>query len=272
MAVFALAQEKPSSESFHSKVASAYSFSPHLLSKSEIQEKSKVLDQVWKIVQDEPSTRLPWLRKELLDQSNSSFFKYDGSKLLINLSKDRDDLQLALDSIPSVDLQDIDPTDYLRTVHWLSRQGLNTAKAAIRILDFPEFKAFIPQHALTLGQDYSFIYALFSLDDSEFLPALLARLKSEANPKSQKSLLQGICYTCTNTGRDAIEAFALDNSRPRESREYAQHLLKLLKAGSKSPKPSAMAKLKEKRKATLAGISDEALYDFDELTKKMLRL
>ena len=36
--------------------------------------------------------------------------------------------------------------------------GFDTREAAFRVLAFPDFKAFIPQHALTLGQNYSLIY------------------------------------------------------------------------------------------------------------------
>jgi hypothetical protein len=56
-------------------------------------------------------------------------------------------------------------------------------------LAFPDIKVFIPQHALTLGQDYSLICMLFAMDEALFASDLATRLAGESNVQTQKSLL-----------------------------------------------------------------------------------
>lgn len=265
-------QEPPSrEEAFHSQIQSIYSFAPHELSREQIHEKSKELDQFWAMVTKDKATYLPLLRKELPDLRNSTFFGFDGSQLLLGLSTAPGDLRTALAAITRVDLRDIDHAEFLRVVHRLGTNGLDTSEAAFRVLGFPAFKAFIPQHSLTLGQNYSFIYLLFRMEERTFLPALQERIKSESNEAGQKSLLLALWYTCTAESRQAISAFAEDASKPEGPRTYAQELL-----ARPAPKPGNLdspkvLKLRAQRRTALSSISDEALLDFDNLTVKIIK-
>jgi hypothetical protein len=125
---------------FHAKVVEPYSFEPHKLKKDEMQAKSDQLDKFWAMVKADPAGTLPLLRSELANPANSAFFFYDGSKLLLSLSDDRADQALALRSVAKADLQGIQDTDYLRTVHRLASKGLDAREAAFRILAFPDFQ------------------------------------------------------------------------------------------------------------------------------------
>ncbi|MGZ3579771.1 MAG: DUF4124 domain-containing protein, partial [Syntrophales bacterium] len=145
---------------FHAEIVKTYRFQPHTLSQKEIEAKSNDLDQFWNKVKDRKEHYLPLLRAELQAPSNPSFFYYDCSKLLLSLSENVGDRKIALKAIPKADLLDVQHDDYLRTVHMLARDELDTSDAALRILDYPQFKAFIPQHALTLGQNFSLVYML----------------------------------------------------------------------------------------------------------------
>src|SRR5215207_8162223 len=90
---------------FHSKVVELYSFEPHKLQSAEMVAISGQLDQFWAMVKADPPNTLPLLRRELETPSNSAFFFYDGSKLLLTLSTDRSDRALALRSIAKSDLR-----------------------------------------------------------------------------------------------------------------------------------------------------------------------
>src|SRR5437879_1466385 len=120
LAVSAKAQSAASGDAvaFHTKVVSLYSFEPHKLTSEQIEAKSKVLNSFWAEIKADPNRYLPLLRNELQDARNSAFFSYDGSKLLLDVSKERNDQALALDAIPRADLRSDQHTDYLRTVHW----------------------------------------------------------------------------------------------------------------------------------------------------------
>src|SRR5262245_1622055 len=256
---------------FHSKVMALYGFEPHKLKDPEMKAKSDQLDHFWASVKADTSNLLPLLRRELADTSNSAFFHYDGSKLLLSLSKDRSDRLLALRSIPKADLNGIQHDEYLRTIKWFAGEGFDTREAAFRILAFPDFKAFIPQHALTVGQNYSLIYMLFPLDESIFAKDLASQLSKQRNTESLKSLLLALWYTATTDGKSAIKTFADASNSPLEAKAYAKKLLERkvspLSFITISSEPSLRA---ERRKVMQRPISDEALMEFDSLTAKIL--
>src|SRR5258706_8477994 len=88
----------------------------------------------------------------------------------------------------------------------------------------PKFSAFIPQHALTLGQNYALIYMVFPLDPVAWLPRALEGLRVEAEPTAQRSLLLLAWYAQSKEADAAIAAFGADATKPAASREYAREL------------------------------------------------
>ncbi len=254
---------------FHARVITVYSFHPHTIGKDAFPAKSVQLDEFWAFVTENKKECLPLLRVELSDRSNPSFFFYDGAKLILSLSKESADQQLALQSLPRADLQDVQEADYLATVHELAAKGFDTREAAFRILAFPEFKAFFPQHVLTLGQNFSFIYLLFPMPESTFVNDLSGRLRTETDVQSQKSLMLALWYTVTPDGVSAIERLIADPTAKAESVKYGQSLL-ARQASPKSPSESLAALRSERQKVMQAPISDEALEEFDALTLKIL--
>ena len=255
---------------FHAKVVALYSFEPHKLTSAQIEAKSRALDGFWEEVKANPKRYLPFLRNELRDAGSSAFFSYDGSKLLLAVSKERDDRALALGAIPRADLRGVQHTDYLRTVHWFAANGFDTTKAAMRVLDYPDFKAFIVQHALTLGQNYSLICMLFPMPEANFTGALIERLNTEDKLESQKSILLALWYSMTPEAKAAAERFMADGTRSQDARNYARELAerKAPPAGT-SARPSTR-QLREERRKAMYRLSDEALYEFDSLTARIL--
>lgn len=262
--------ESISAADFHSNVVELYNFEPHKLQHAELQAKSDQLDQFWAMAKADPANTLPLLRRELETPSNSVFFFYDGSKLLLVLSKERSDQALALRSIAKADLQAIQTTDYVRTVHRLGSQGHDTREAAFRILAFPDFKVFIPQHSLTLGQDYCLIYMLFPMDETVFVSDLATRLAAEANLQTQKSLLLALWYTVTPAGEAAIKAFANNPNAQPDAVIYANTLMDRTAGLRFLSLSSAQSLREERRKVMQRPISDEALLEFEQLTGKLL--
>ena len=255
---------------FHARVVSLYSFEPHKLTAEQIDAKSKDLDVFWKEIKANPKQYLPLLRAELRDARNSPFFSYDGSKLLLAVSQDRKDQALALETIPRADLQGVQHTDYLRTIHWFATNDFDTTKAALRILDYPNFKAFIVQHALTLGQDYSLICMLFPMPDSNFVGPLVERLKTEQNVVSQKSILLALWYAMTPEAKAALARFIDNPSKPKAARDFGRQLAKRKAPITGMLTLSSVQQLKMERQKVMRRLSDEALIEFDSLTVKLL--
>lgn len=267
---WAQAGSKTDQGQFHSEVSRLYSFQPHLLNQNQIQSKSDQLDKFWNKITSKPKQYLPLLRKELENSHNSAYFFYDGSKLLLSVSKEKRDRELALKSIPKTDLRDIQPTDYLLTVHWLAANGFDTTNAALRILDYPEFQAFIVQHVLTLGQNYSLVFMLFPMEEDRFVDPLIARLGHEKHNVSQKSILLALWYSVTPRANEAIRKFADDKSRTGDTREYARKLLARKTKSRVTDSKHSVEDMRMERRKAMRRISDEALGEFDGLTALLL--
>jgi hypothetical protein len=254
---------------FHARIIELYSFQPHTLGKNDLLAKSGKLDEFWSYARKNTDLVLPLLRAELANGSTPGFFFYDGAKLLLSLSNTNEDRKLALQSLPKADLRDIQSTDYVTTVHWFASNGFDTREAAFRILAYPEFTAFIPQHSLTLGQNYSLICMLFPLQNIPFERDLINRLDTEHDPDSQKSLLLALWYTLTPAGMATIKEFGRKSGVDEAVAAYARDLA-ARRAGFVFSLSSAESLRSERTKLMQRPISDEALAEFDALTLKIL--
>jgi hypothetical protein len=175
------------SASVHAQIQEIYNFQPHLLSRQEQTQRSALLDQFWTRARAERTTYISALRLELADFRNPSFFLYDGSMLLLSLSDTSEDRKIVLAAIAHCDLRDVQENDYFLKVHHMATLNENTTAAAFHILEQPDFKVFIPQHSLTLGQNYVLIYLLLPASQDYWLQPAIDRLKAERDPTAQKS-------------------------------------------------------------------------------------
>ena len=258
----------------HQQILQTYNFQPHLLSTQEITAKSGVLDEFWNKAKAQPSLYIPGLRKELGDFKNPPFFLFDGSALLLSLSDTPVDRKIALAAMARCNLRDVQAKDYFMQVHRMAELNEDTTSAAFHILEQPKFTVFIPQHVLTLGQDYVLIYMLLPTDQDYWLQPAIDRLKTEADQTAQKSLLLLLWYAQTDAADHAISAFAEDAARPSASRTYAHELLhRKNRIGSEQKARAAdatEASLRQKRRERMKAVSDEALYDLDDFTVMLM--
>lgn len=262
------------SASIHQQIQQTYDFQPHLLTSQEITDKSAVLDRFWKTAKSDPTVYIAGLRQELGDFKNPPFFLYDGSMLLLSLSDTPPDRQIALAAMARCDLRDVQTKDYFLQVHRMATRNENTTAAAFHILDQPKFRVFIPQHVLTLGQDYALVYMLMPADQDYWLQPAIDRLKTEHDPTAQKSLLLLLWYAQTDAADREISAFAGDANKPSASRTYARELMgRKDQIGAKERTQalnSSEESLRQKRRERLKAVSDEALIDLDEYTVELM--
>jgi len=256
------------------QVLDTYNFRPANLNAQQQTEKSKALDEFWDRAKARPDAYLPVVRTMLQEPSSPSFFFYDGSMLLLELSSTAEDRAMAAAAIAKCDLRDVDPTQYFRAVHRLAALGTDVTPAALHLLDDANFKVFVPQHALTLSQDYAFAYLVLPLDESRWVPTLAKRLGTEADPTAQKTLLMTLWYAQTKDADDALSAFEQAKDKPVASQAYARELL--LRNAAVQPGASEFANLpseadlRASRRTRMKSVSDEALFDLDDLTKQII--
>ena len=218
-------EQRISEQDFHIMVAEQYSFSPHTMVQEELERKSPEIDAFWKKVTSNQETMLPLLRKELNKINNPPFFYYDGSQLLLTLSNDKVDGDLAVSAIARTDLRDIQPDVFLYAINKLGRNGFDTTAAAFRVLDYPDFKVVIPAHALTLAQNYALIFMLSPVDGETVARGAIKQLGLRHDVTSRKTLLQLLWYTVTKAGDETLARVAMNKTEDAAIREYAQGLV-----------------------------------------------
>ena len=74
---------------FQAMVGSTYNFKPSKLDKTEKEAKFKAMDKMWSAVETKPKELLPCLRAALEDPKADSWFRFDGSSLLVTLDSSR---------------------------------------------------------------------------------------------------------------------------------------------------------------------------------------
>ncbi len=233
-----------------------------------------MLDQFWAKAKADQATYVPALRQELGDFNNPAFFLYDGSALLLSLSDTPIDRKVALAAMAHSNLLDVQPKDYFLQVHRLAAEKENTVAAAFHILEEPKFQVFIPQHVLTLAQNYCLIYLLLPTSQDYWLQPAMDRLKMEHDETAQKSLLLLLWYAQTDVADHAISAFAGDVSKPAASRAYARELMHRKDQIGLMQRTEALAtteaSLRQKRQERMNAVSDEALGDLDDYTAMLM--
>lgn len=272
--VSTISAQSPVPTAIHAEIRQTYNFQPHTLTSAEIDQKSAVLDQFWKKAKIERDVYVPALRQELTDFSNPPFFLYDGASLLSTLSNDPADHKIILAAISHADIRDVQSRDYVLMIHKFANLGEDTTSAAFNILANPNFKIFIPQHVLTLAQDYSLIYMLFPTDQNFWLQPAVSRLHDEQDETAQKSLLLLLWYAQTPDSDNALANFEKDATKPQASRAYAKELIHRKDSVGLTARALAIAdseqSLRDARRARMKAVSDEALYDFNDYTTKII--
>jgi hypothetical protein len=263
-----------SAQSIHEEIKQIYSFAPHTLNKAELTKKSAELDEFWNKSKAKRAESIVGLRAELQKPGNPTFFYYDGGMLLLSLSDTPEDEQLVLEAIAKADIRDIQANEYFKQVHRFAVKQMNVTAAAFKILTEPKWSVFVPQHVLMLGQNYALVYMLLPTKQEFWENAAIERLSKESDETAQKSLLLLLMYAQTAAADKAMRDFANDSNKPAATRRYAEEMLEGQEHVSLGNKAASLLStesgLREERRKTMTKVSDEALFEFDELTRKLI--
>jgi hypothetical protein len=252
----------------HADIQRIYNFEPHKLSSAEREAKSKLVDEFWAKVSREKSKYLPALRMELNDTTNSPFFLYDGSHLLLSLTKTKNDYALALSAMSQVSLADIDLGDYVQTMNSFAGKGLNTTSAALKIIPIDSYRAYLPAHALTLDKGLSLRFMLLPIKSEWYLNRVIEALATVRDDQTVNQILDFLFYTCTCQGDAVIARYATDKNQPKVVRKQAALLVEWNKV-KRHDNPAKYVSLRNKRQTALSRVSEEALSELDEVSKEL---
>jgi hypothetical protein len=269
------AQTGDTQQQMHTRVMALYNFSPHTISDTERQKKSDEMDAFWNDVKSNPGTELPLLRAELKTPGEPAFFYQDGSGLLLSLSHDKDDGQLAADAMAKADLDDVTPSAYFYGVHMLSMQGIDTTTASLHILDDPRFVVYVPQHAMTLNKPDCLMFLLLPVESSKWMASARSRFANSKDEDVRSALLTLFFYSQTPDGDAALQVAALDTGSSANLRKQASGYLQNEKEALKLKTgltETSEDNLRAERTKRLGAVSDEAMDDIQQMTARLIQL
>lgn len=258
-------------QDFSKKVDEIYSFKPSKLTKKEQEKKIPALDKLWNDVKKDTLNLLPLLRKELKTDGHNSFFYYDGASLLLSLTDNKSDKELAVEAMSKTDIADIDRKIYVKTLNRLANEGIVVTKAAIKILADENYSFFVVQHVLTFNQGYCLTYMLVPQTDKSYVDTLVS-IFSSLKPKSQIAVITTLWFEYSCKGDSLLRAIQTDKNFDKEVREYATKILgysTLTKDQEEFIKVIGKTELGQVRTSSLQRFSDEAIEELDMTTRLM---
>lgn len=256
-------------QSLSNDIESIYNFEPSKLTDKEQEIKMPLLDKFWDQVKSDTTKYLPLLRVELTATGHNPYFYYDCSTLLLSLTNNKSDKELAIEAISKCDINDISRKVYVKTLNNLANEGFDVTKAAIKILADEEYSFYIPQHAMTFNQGYCLAYMLLPQQNLNYIDTLITIFKTQ-KATSQKSIVTTLWFAYTCKGDSFLKSILIDNAIGKEVREYTKKILGYIKL-SKDQQVYLEAISKEEienlRKDALKRFSDEAIEELDMTTR-----
>jgi hypothetical protein len=252
-------------QSIKSFVDSCYSFNPHELTSEEINVKSGLLDIFWDKIESNKDYYLPLLRNELKADGHKAFFYYDCGSLLLKNSQSNSDYEIVYNATKKVDLRDVQGADFIYKVIMFAQRGFDTYDFAEKIFETKDFKSYLVKHALTLNKDYSLLYVLLPISNSLYVDKLVARLDTEKDLDNQMAIITILGYSCTCKADSAIDKYALRKDIDKNVKDKIEAFQKLKHKKQNDGKYNEL--IEKRNKEILTRLSDEALYELDDITK-----
>jgi hypothetical protein len=259
-------------QTFSEDIDGIYNFKPAKLSDKEQEAKLPALDKFWDKVKGDTAKYLPQLRYELGQDKHNPFFYYDGSTLLLSLSKAITDKELAVKAIARCDLDDISQKAFVTMLSRLAHEGIDVTPAAIKILNDDEFSFFIPQHSMTFNQGYCLTYMLLPQKTNGYIDTLISKFPT-VSTVSKKSIITTLWFAYSCKGDEFLRSIMGNQSTEKEVSDYAKRIMgytKLTKDQKEYLKTIGKEHLEEIREMSLQRFSDEAIAELD-MTTRVLR-
>lgn len=284
-----------------------YGFHPSQISQKERDAKSSQMDRFWESVKSQGQPGIDCLKQLIVAEQQDGFFVFDAASLLVRLDQSPASLEVALTGISKTDLKDVDSSAYIRMTMFLFHQGLEITPLVEHYMTAPEVKGFVPQHAMTLDRETGAVFMYGSMPISAADQSLIRMLNSKESA-TRNAAVALLSMSLTENSFNAIKVVDR-NSLPefiRKSVEWSQkyqriedagrtkqsrtEVLQTLNripnfggdfwgvAGDKEFAQSAIALLQEEdlpvlreaRRKSIYGLSDEALHEYHALSRVLL--
>jgi len=175
-------------QAFHAEIVKLYDFDSANTAGTELDVRLKAIEAFAARIKADKARYLPLLRTELASAPYVPVFATQGPAWLAGLSQDPADLQRAADSLARWRIEQVSPAGYVTVLHGLAAKGADVTAAALRIADKPDFYATLGVHVMPIGQFHAMVLLLFSMPEARYVGAIAERLRTEKDPRIQKTL------------------------------------------------------------------------------------
>jgi hypothetical protein len=284
-----------------------YGFHPAQISQKERETKSSQMDRFWNSVKSQGPLGIDCLKQLIVAEQQDGFFVFDAASLLLSLDTSTASLEVAALGIAKANLKDLDSSSYIRTTLFLLHRGIDITPLVEHYMMAPEVKGFVPQHAMTLDRETGAVFLYGSMPSSSADQSLIRMLNSK-EPVTRTAAVALLSLSLTKDSLNAIKTVdraALpesirksvegglryqrieDAGRTKQSRAEVLKILNRIPnfggdfwgvAGDREFAESAIALLQEEdfpvlreaRRKSIYGLSDEALHEYFALSRVLL--
>ncbi len=169
----------PSCADLRAQKEKVYGFHVAQLTETQIEAKTKEIDDYWKQVQSSGNGAVGCLKDMLGSEKTDHIFQFDAASFLFQLDKSPDSLNLIKDALVQTDFQETDPANYLSLALELGQRGVEIQSLAAKLLLYPNAVVHISEHSLDLDSDTAALFLYGSMDPQKASEALIAKLQAE---------------------------------------------------------------------------------------------
>jgi hypothetical protein len=285
-----------------------YGFRPSQLSEEERKAKIRTLDAFWASVKTRGPEGVVCLRSMINADSSDGYFAFNAASLLASLDRSPDSLAAIELGLARTNLDDIDVAAYIRIVVGLIHAQRNIEKLGQKYLRHPNVDTRIAQHGgMLLDRDGGGIIIYGSLPSATADRYLAAALRLP-EPYTRATAAKLLALNLTEAALRALKTFPWMSLKP-EDRRIIEHFVKrrpptAAGSGSKSRQDvlAALARipkygedfsgfasdeelaasgirtleahdldsLRDARRRSITGISDEALAEYFAITEVLV--
>jgi len=168
----------PSCADLRAQKEKVYGFHVTQLTETQIDAKTKEIDDYWKQVQSSGPLGVSCLKDMLGAEKTDHVFQFDGASFLFQLDKSPDSLNLVKDALAQADFQETDPANFLSLALELGQRGVDIHSLAAKLLLYPNAVIHISEHSLDLDSDTAALFLYGGMDPTKASRALTAKLSA----------------------------------------------------------------------------------------------
>lgn len=286
---------------------SVYGFKPSDLSDSLKNLKSEELDVFWKTARNNPTDASKCLQSLIETETKDSYFCFDASSLLLRLDTSTQYLPTVVAGLKKCNLEDLQLNAYLQICFYLGYKGQDIGELTTNLISIPNARIFLSNHFLTLNAIDASIF-LFNIMPTTTAESVLISTIQNGNSTAKHNAAVVLNLLATDNGdkflNSLIEKKQLGDStvqfiikdrktfiiktKGSTSRAKVMEALndvpynfekefygfagndKLISSACKQLNKEDIEKIRDARRKSTPGLSDEALHEYFALTKILM--